>query len=77
MTVQANIKAVQDAYDAVKDHCMCRAIHDNGVIIRVLLPAGYYLDGVQCSYGVTNTKSEALRRLLAQMEIVWQESVPK
>lgn len=79
MSIQANIQAVQDAYDAVKAHCMCLAIHDDGCVIRVIYPSGDWpqgLDGVQCSYGVTYGKAEALNRILARMEADWLNSFP-
>lgn len=74
MTIQANIQALQDAYDEVIQHPMCRAIHDDGCMIRVLYPAGFQLDGIQCAYGVRNSKTQAYRKILDWMERHWKES---
>ena len=77
MTIQENIKALQFAYEQVRAHPLCGRIEDDGVYIRVIYPAGYWPDGVQCSYGITYGKGEALRRILAAMEKHWQENLVK
>lgn len=76
-----NIEAVQAAYDAVKAHCMCRMIKDEGCFFVVIYPEGDWpggKDGIQCSYGIYTGKGKewALRRLLAQMEEDWLGSFP-
>ena len=54
------VNGVQQAYDAVKGHPMCRAIHDDGVYIRVLYPKGFNPEGAQISYGIFTPKATAL-----------------
>lgn len=73
MNVQENINALQDTYDQVKAHCMCRAIHDDGAYYRVLYPAGMILDGVQAGYLITGKKA-ALDKILVAMEQHWKAS---
>ncbi len=79
--IQQNIEAVQQAYDAVKGHCMCRQIFDDGTYYRVIYPEGDWpggKHGAQCSYGIYagRGKEWALKRLLDQMEKDWTESYP-
>lgn len=76
-TIQQNIQAIQEAYEKVRSHPMCRALHDDGVYIRVIYPADYWPEGVQCSYGITYGKAEALARIYTAMEKHWQENVVK
>lgn len=78
MSIQENIKALQNKYDAVKEHCMCRAIYDDGAYYRVLYPAGDWPDGVegvQAGYLITG-KLTALTRMLDRMERDWSGSFP-
>jgi hypothetical protein len=78
-TVQENIRACQDAYERVRGHCMCLAISDDGVYIRVIYPKGDWPgghEGVQASYGVRIGKTEALNRIYDRMESDWINSFP-
>lgn len=79
MTIKANIKRLDDAYQAVRGHCMCAKLEDDGVYIRVIYPAGDWpnqVQGVQCSYGGQICKAEALERIAARMESDWINSYP-
>jgi hypothetical protein len=75
MSIRENIEAVAEAEEAVKAHCMCRAFHMDDYHYRVLYPAGFALDGVQCCY-LHVGKAVALQRLLESMERCWLESFP-
>lgn len=78
-TIQENIKELEAARFAVTDHCMCRAIREDGCSIVVIYPKGDWpggIEGLTCTYGVTYGKAEAFRRLLARMESDWINSFP-
>lgn len=78
MSVQANIIAMQQSYDAVKAHCMCARIKDDGAYYIVIYPEGDWPDnvgGVQAGYLITGKKA-ALDRILDRMERDWKGSFP-
>ena len=77
-TIQENMRAMQKAYDAVKEHCMCARIKDDGAYYVVIYPEGDWPDnvgGVQAGYLITG-KTQALQRILDRMERDWLGSFP-
>lgn len=79
MTIKANIQALQEAEQALRSHCMCARIRDDGVCIEIEYPAGDWpggIAGVCANYGVHMGKTEAIGKLLARMEKDWLDSYP-
>lgn len=79
MSVQANVRAYQDKYEEVRNHCMCLRIEDDGCVFRVIYPAGDWpqgVGGVQACYGVMRGKTAALEAILDRMERDWKGSFP-
>lgn len=76
-----NIAELEAARYAVTEHCMCRALRDDGCSIVVIYPEGDWPDGkegIHCTYGVWNGqhKAWAFKKLLEQMEKDWLGSFP-
>ena len=63
-------EAVDVLRSAVKEHCMCAKLEDDGARFRVYYPCGMFPDGVQASYG--GGKAVALSRMLDAMERHWK-----
>lgn len=75
--IERRVEAVARAIERVKNHPMCGRFIDDGSTYTVLYPPGdFRTDGVRCSYGMVNSKSEALGRLLSVMEEEWSSSYP-
>lgn len=74
MDVQQNMRAVEKALTAVKQHCMCARFEDLGGAYRVLYAPGFRLDGVQAVYAKCG-KLVALERILNAMERHWKEDL--
>lgn len=78
MSIQDNIRKLQEAHEAVRAHCMCARFKDDGAFIVVTYPEGDWPDGVQgvqAGYLITG-KTLALTRILDRMERDWKNSFP-
>lgn len=73
MTIQGNIKSLNEITAMVRSHCMCLKFEETRTHFRVIYPEGYYPDGVQVSKALG--KAEALRKILVYMESHWQSSL--
>lgn len=75
--IQVRKRQVELLVKEVKDHPMCFQFFDNGQDYTIIYPPGEFpVHGVCCSYGILNSKSEALRRVMNTMEQHWMESYP-
>lgn len=80
-TIQENLRELEEARFAVTEHCMCRALRDEGCYLVVIYPEGDWpggKDGLRCSYGIYEGqgKAWAFKRLLEHMEKDWLGSFP-
>jgi len=73
MTIQGNIKSLNEITAMVRSHCMCLKFEETQTHFRVIYPEGYYPNGAQASKALG--KTEALYRLLSIMERHWQASL--
>lgn len=79
MSIQSNIQRLDELNQAIRNHCMCARISDNGCLIEVIYPSGDWplgIQGIQASYGVYMGKADAIQKLLDRMESDWLNSFP-
>jgi hypothetical protein len=74
--IQNRIEKVNIAMNAVKEHCMCLKIIDDGKYFIVIYPIGdFETDGCRCDYSYKG-KTWALEKLIEVMERHWKNSYP-
>lgn len=70
MTVQANIRAANEARQRVKEHCMAFKIIETTNHLTVVFPCGFSLDGVRVS--MANGIVWACNKAIEKMEQTWK-----
>ena len=72
--LQDRMTKVSTARQRVLDHCMCWDLIEDRYYYMIILPPGYFPDGIRASKEVGATN--ALNKIHDAMERVWVESYP-